>query len=566
MKEVTIPDTVANVGGSAFTGCWKLETIHLQEDSDYVVDDGVLFNKTKTRLIRYLKNASRRSYTIPDSVKTIDSCAFYSSFRSEYEYGLGLTGSITIPDSVTSIGDYAFYYNSASGLSIPASAESIGQYAFAYCTNLTDVTIPGSVKTVNKYTFTDCTQLGNVTICNGVESIDEKAFHNCSSITSIVIPDSVTKIGTNIFSECTGLKEVTFPDMLLDIAGSALTGCVNLTDIYVYGNSDNYTSINGILFSKDKTKLILYPPGRKDESYVVPKNVISIGKNAFNGSAALKTLTISENAVDIPYSLGSAGVETLIVDSDLTISNDIYKTVNGERYKTELFCKDMSNLKTLIINGNACIQDRAFENQIDNLTHLENLIIKGQTSIGNYAFASFSWIGSDYNYETGDYEEVEYGLKRLDLTGVTGIGDYAFEKCQCVENVLFGESLVTIGKYAFSSSYYNDPACIRITELDLPDSLRSIGPYAFANCTGITKLHMSKNLETLGSYAFSGCPIRNSVLMPDSLKYVAEELRSSKSQIPSGNIMPDISSFVLWIPGRFSYQLWKNDSTDVLTY
>ena len=155
LTSITIPDGVTSIGYGAFDRCKKLTQINVDTaNTAYSSVNGVLFNKEKTKLIRYPEGKTDTAYAIPDSVTSIGSSAFYDCSS--------LT-SITIPNGVT----------------------SIGYYAFSRCDSLTSITIPDSVT-----------------------SIGYRAFYGCSSLTSITIPDSVTNIDSRAFEGCSSLKDV----------------------------------------------------------------------------------------------------------------------------------------------------------------------------------------------------------------------------------------------------------------------------------------------------------------------------------------------------------------------
>ena len=163
LTSVTIPNSVTSIGYWAFRGCTGLKEINVESaNTKYASKDGVLFNKDKTTIICYPAGKTGTTYTIPNSVTSIDHHAFRDC-RS-------LT-SITIPTSVTSIGANSFFH----------------------CKSLTSVTIPNSVTTINVGAFLDCPKLTSVFIPSSVTSISEGAFGACHNATLYCEVDESSK-------------------------------------------------------------------------------------------------------------------------------------------------------------------------------------------------------------------------------------------------------------------------------------------------------------------------------------------------------------------------------------
>ena len=165
------------------------------------------------------------SVTIPDSVNTIGSYAFYDCRR---------LASVTIGNGVTVIGDRAFRdCISLTGITIPDSVTAIGDEAFYRCTGLTSVTLPASVTSIGDQAFNSCTGLTEITIPDSVTSIGDRAFGGCTGLTSVTIPDSVTTIGERVFVNCTGIPSVTIPATVTTVGERAFMNWTSSQTVYV---------------------------------------------------------------------------------------------------------------------------------------------------------------------------------------------------------------------------------------------------------------------------------------------------------------------------------------------
>ena len=241
LTEVVIPASVTSIGTTAFTYCSNSSLTEIMVDennANYSSIDGNLYNKDATTLIQYAKGKTDASFTIPNSVTSIDWRAFYNCE--------GLT-KVVIGGGVTSIGIGAFMEcGSLTEVVIPASVTSIGYDAFYKCSSLTEVVIPDSVTSIGQETFRGCTSLTSVVIGNSVTSIGMSSFFDCISLTSVVIGNSVTSIGMSSFFDCISLTSVVIGNSVTSIDDYAFYGCDGLTEVVI---PDSVMSI-GILRSE----------------------------------------------------------------------------------------------------------------------------------------------------------------------------------------------------------------------------------------------------------------------------------------------------------------------------
>ncbi|MCH5245218.1 MAG: leucine-rich repeat domain-containing protein [Muribaculaceae bacterium] len=217
-------------------------------------------------------------YRITDASKKTVEVTYRNSNYASY------SGGVYIPTSVT-------YYDLY-------SVTSIGANAFDGCSGLISVTIPNSVTTIGRAAFYECSGLTRVTIGDSVTTIGGLAFYKCSGLTNITIPNSVTTIGNYAFESCSSLTSVTIPNSVTSIGVGPFANCGKLQKIDVVSDNKDYTSVDGVLFTKDMTELIQCPGG-KTGAYAIPNSVTSIGSSAFSYCSGLTSVTIPNSVTSI---------------------------------------------------------------------------------------------------------------------------------------------------------------------------------------------------------------------------------------------------------------------------
>jgi len=350
LKEIFLPASLLEIADEAFDDCTSLVNIAVnEENSAYSSDNGVLFNKDKTILVRYLFAKHGTEYSVPEGVKQIWNGAFY--------YCRGLR-KITLPSSLKIIGDSAFLFCYYLGIiNFPEGLVTIGRRAFQNCERLYDIKIPASVTQIGFRAFSGCTMFSNISINEnnndyisidgvlfdkqktkliqypvrnsnryymipfGVQEICAGAFSN-SQLSLIMIPPTVTVIGEFAFSECRNITSITIPSSVTEIEMYAFDHCRSLTSISIPSSVTNigrnaFSECRGLLNITLHEGLISI--GEKAFAWctkltliVIPKSVNLIGEYAFTYSD-LKTAYISRNTT-LGKSVFPAGVEVIFRD------------------------------------------------------------------------------------------------------------------------------------------------------------------------------------------------------------------------------------------------------------
>lgn len=244
IESIKLGSGVKSISRYTFFYCTNLENISVSADNKYFSSaNGILYNKAKTKLINVPAGKTMDIFEIPDGVKTIGSMAIRNAEIKE----------LIIPSTVTKIESYAITIKEMKSL-----------------------TIPGSVKTLEDAAVYACEDLVSISIEKGsLKKISNRAIDSCYNLKTVELPSNVTSVG--IFY-----------------------GCNSLEDFVVNKDNKYYSSdADGVLFNKDKTKIVLYPRGKAQESYTVPDSVEIIGESCFYEAKQLKSLCISKNVTEI---------------------------------------------------------------------------------------------------------------------------------------------------------------------------------------------------------------------------------------------------------------------------
>ena len=476
LASVVVPDSVEYIMGNAFEGCTNLTSV--------TMGSGV----TRIGSGAFRGCSSLSSVVIGESVASIAADAFEgTAFWESAADGvvimdgwvLGVKGEC--PENVV----------------LPVGARGIADGAFEGCEGLSLVGMPDSVTCIGDSAFGGCTNLTSVTIGSGVTEIGGSAFSGCSKLSSVTIPDRVEYIGEQAFA-ASGIQEIRVED----------------------GN-ENYCSIEGVLFSKDETELIVCPTGRAG-GYVIPDGVESIAEKAFSGCSGLTSVVIPDSVMSIgdeAFSSCSSLTSVVVPDGVTEIGWQVFEGCS-------------SLVSATIGNGVPEIGFRVFGDCV-NLTAVT--ISESVECIGEEVFSGCSRLMSvtipDCVTEvscsafegTAFWESAADGVVIMDgwVLGVKG---------ECPENVVLPVGARGIADGAFEG-------CEGLISVVIPDSVTCIGASAFGGCSSLTSVTIGEGVTSIDAYAFEGTAFWESAA--DGVVIMDGWVLGVKGECPSEVVLPD---------------------------
>ena len=419
---------------------------------------------------------------------------------------------------LTRIGDEAFLNcRGLTSITISNSVTCIGNYAFCSCIGLTSIIIPNSVTSIDSYAFSSCIGLTSIIIPNSVTSISDGAFQYCKGLISITIPNSVASIGSDAFRECSGLKKIIVPD---------IAAWCNIKFSNYYSNPLYHAHH---LFKNETTEIT---------NLVIPNSVTNIESGTFSRCNGLTSVTIPNSVISIgSYAFEHCTGLTKVIVPDLAAWCNI--RFNGS------FANPLYSAQHL------------FKDETTEITDL--VIPQGVTSIGNCTFAGCR------------------GLKSVTIPNyVTSIGEDAFEDCSGLTKVIVPD-LATWCYIKFDDIYSNPlfyahhlfkDDTTEITNLVIPNSVTSIGDYAFDGCSSLTSVTIPNSVTSIGSDAFYGCSGLTSITIPSNVATIGRGAFRECSGLTKV-IVPDLAA---WCNIKFTYNsnplyrvhhLFKNETTEI---
>ncbi|MBO4937749.1 MAG: leucine-rich repeat protein [Oscillospiraceae bacterium] len=510
LGQVTLPDTITEIGYSAFGLCGSLTSIN-----------------------------------IPANVRILGNSVFSNTALTE----------IQLPEGLEMIGYNCFAYSDLTSIRLPASVNLVGSGAFAGCSALSAITVAegnAAYQAVDGVLFTaDGKKLvaypggagASYSVPAGVEIIGDGAFRNLTALTNVTFPEGLKVIDRLAFCDTTALASIDLPDSLEVIGNGAFAGSLasrmgdngfaveiggnvsyvgfdafsgyRITQFHVSENNLNYAAANGCLLNKSGTRLIQAPYGLEGK-LEVPSGVGYIGWHAFNNCTGITELVFPDSVVAVSHAsyvpenlkkltVGSGmtdwqGLNQYIDVAEIILSGD---NPNYTLHEGSIYSKDMTRLLLCrsiagqfeIPEGVVQIAEHAFPSPNTGFSALTQITIPA--SVQTIPEGAFSALGALESFEIASgssdfsvYDGLLYSADGATLVacpmgrtgtiqvreGTVEIGSKAFYfgSSMKADTVIIPEGVTVIRYGNFTSTPYGS-----LLQLYLPASVTDIHPDMF---------------------------------------------------------------------------------------
>lgn len=514
--DIVIPETfrgkpVTGIGNRAFAGKSLLTGVSLG-DNITTIGSQAFYNCS------YLVNIN-----LPSTLTSIGEQAFQGC--------RALESDLTIPDGVTEIADDTFAYCRAlKNVTIGKNVTSIGTSAFSDCVSLRSITIPDSVTSLGDYAFSMCKAVQNIALGNGLKTIGARAFYGCENINSVVLGGRIEEVGGYAFGACVSLYSAEVSDSVLSLGEGAFMGCSTLAEVSLGANLQRI-GVNAFkdtqLWNEQESMVyadgwFLAPQKNTMLIYNVAAGTRGIAESAFYGCNSFIQITLPnsveiigdnafKNCAELVKVVTGSGVKVIGASAFEGCAKLLY--VRLCEYNVDTHTEGKSSVQE--------IKDRAFYGcaRLVNINLPDTVETVGSRAFRNsglYAAATGvvyagNWV-VDVNSASGKITVRE---------GTKGIAAYAFQSA-LVSEIVLPDSVESIGRGAFSG-------CKALQDITLPKNLERLEDYTFYNCNYLMLDKLPETLKYIGRSAFYNCRLLG---MKNYQSSSAEEMENATFTVP----------------------------------
>lgn len=548
LKTVLIPESVIEIGTNAFSGCFSLERLDIRGsaaigcsafESCFNLSEVNVDNVVSIGSAAFKGCSDLYDIALPPTLTRIEDNTFDNCLD---------LAKVNFPDSLTYIGAYAFDSCSLQSVHLGSGELEIDDFAFAY-NEITQLDLGGTIR------------LGN------------SAFAPSMQLKELILPDQLKAIGSDAFSSCrvhslhigSGLEEFDY---------DAFSGFSEVKNLSISPDNTRLTVNNGVLFSADMTRLLLYPTLDESRTYTVPDGVAEISSGAFSAASNLTSVTLpsSLRLIDDYAFFGCHGLEELIIPegvSEIGVQSisccsslaHVQLPESLRIIRKDAFFYSPSLTEIELPDGVEFLGETCFSGCPITEFHIGAGLREMEANPFSGTPAYSVTVSPDNKYFcvidrslcTADGKELimypRYSsaetyiiphsieiirgrafafcnnLHNIILPeGLKSIGENAFYECSQLDGIIIPESMESIGEYAFGF-------CNAFRSITIPGGMRSIGKNAFSNCSQLESIIIEEGTESIADNAFSFCASLKSVAIPDSAANLGRDIFSFSDDV-----------------------------------
>ena len=569
LTSIEIPNTVTYISKNAFSGCVQLTEVNLPDKVNYIGDQA------------FAGCTGLTNVTIPNSVRTLGWNTFYGctglthvtlsqSLRQLSGTFAGCTSltSVDIPRSVTVLDGTFTGCAALTAVDLPSSLTTIGERTFDGCSSLTSVYIPNSVTSIGNMAFSN-TALTDIEIPASVSTLGENAFYGCDQLGSVTSRSVNPPVMAN--SDCFSESAYALAMLVVPAAGY---DSYRTTDWWNLFDAENFVSnpaldrpydfaVGGLYYiitGPSTVSVTSKDGGQYSGAVTVPAtvrfgsktySVTAIGTSAFSGCTGLTSVNLpgSLTTINAHAFQGCFGLQGISLPESLTaIGDSAFMSCGGITSLTvpaalttlgENALKDLYGLTTLAWNARNCYTNGSLNFGSSRLTTVT--IGEGVQTLPNYFVHATSITSIDF---PSSLKSIGYGAfwgcnKLTSLVipeGVEYISTYAFSSCTSLTSLTWNArecwtngdmytsklSQLTIGDEVEVLPIGLAAGAV-IASIDIPESVRIIGAYAFSNCLNVTEIMIPDQVTMIGWDAFFGCEKATSIVIGKGVEGISEQ-------------------------------------------
>ena len=583
LETLSLPSSVTTIGEKAFFNKSTYNTSKGTATGDSSLTDISISSDALLENIgneAFAGNINVTHISLPNNVKYIGNGAFKNTTSlSNFEYQ-------PTDESLTYLGDEAFSGSNISDIKLPKSLQYLGKKAFIYCKNLSDISFDinslVSQDTLYASTFEGCSSLEEITIPDAILNMEDNVFKNAKKLliintkakdfsqntfentafedsfgdgmlifnnvlisysgkeANITIANNIESINKNALKGNKYVKSITFGTSLKKIEANAFDGCSNLTTVDA-SNSTNLVEIENEAFQNCNNLT----------SVSLPNNLEILGDKVFYNCYKLENLVFDCPKVEV---IGDRTFENCNKLSNITLPTNLKHVGDYAFYQTSIASIEVpAKVETI---GNYAFANIGVAKDTTTspktwqitptLAKIDFTKALAIHSIGNYAFSNNIIVelifDESVNLTLGEYSfENSTKIENIKLADNIITSQGVFAKATNVKSIelssdfsilsLFGGRLsdipqslekivITEGSTTISDNMFNGFGMVK--EIDLPDTITSVGKNAFYGCRGITSINL-KNVTNIGDGAFYGSTSLSDINFGSKLEYIGEK-------------------------------------------